>query len=202
MKHKSTTPVSNLQLLPAGMSPADNNIEFVGQKPTKTVVWFQFGNAHTWSELPKKYYKACEELFLTDIEAVRILPNHYKDLAHNVNRLTELYIYHMYGGCDQSPDMIDGVLQPCENFRETKDCLSLEFDNKYIDINGIHLSQRDLKILDMAMENMPDKLIAHHLGITLSTFDFHKKNLFKKLGIDSKVSFVIHGLKNHILCES
>ena len=107
----------------------------------------------------------------------------------------------MYGDLDNKADVINGQLQPCENFRETKDCLSLQFDLKYIDIEGVHLSQRDLKILDMCMDNMPDKLIADHLGISHSTFDFHNKYLFRKFDCDSKVSIVVKGIKNHILCE-
>lgn len=202
MQNKSTTKPNNLQALPAGMSPNDANIEFVGQRDTKKVIWFQYGKAHTWAELTPENYDACEELFLTDIEAVKTLPNYYKDAADNVNRLTELYIYHMYGGCDQTPDMVNGALQPCENFRDHKDCLSLDFNNKFIDIEGIHLSQRDLKIIDMSLDNIPDKVIADALGISHSTFDFHKKNLFTKLGCDSKVSLVVKGIKNHILCES
>lgn len=202
MQNKSTINHNNLQELPAGMQPNDANIEFVGQRDTKEIIWFQYGKAHTWAELPKNLYDNCEELFLTDIEAVKTLPNYYKESADDVNRLTELYIYHMYGGCDQNPDMVEGILQPCENFRDNKDCLSLEFDKKFIDIEGIHLSQRDLKIIDMCVDNIADKVIADALGISQSTFDFHKKNLFNKLGCDSKVSLVVKSIKNHILCES
>jgi DNA-binding CsgD family transcriptional regulator len=200
MKNKTTNNNSTIQTLPAGMSPDDSDIEFVGLPKTHSVLWFQFGKPHNWAQLPTNLYKSCEELYLTDTEAVKTLPKYFK--TNNINRLVEIYIYYMYGGCDNTPDVIKGVLQPCENFRETKDCLSLQFSNKHIDIEGIHLSQRDLKILDMSMDNLPDKLIADRLGISHSTFDFHKKNLFKKLGCDSKVSLVIKGLKNHILCEN
>ncbi|WP_422105542.1 helix-turn-helix transcriptional regulator [Winogradskyella sp.] len=202
MRSKVTNKPTEKQLLPAGISPSDPNIEFVGQANTKTVLWFQYGNPHRWETLPKNIYQALEELFLTDDTAVKVLTNHYSEIANDINRLTEIYTYYMYGDLDHNADVIDGVLQPCENFRETKDCLSLQFDFKYIDIEGVHLSQRDLKILDMCMDNMPDKLIADHLGISQSTFDFHKKNLFKKFGCDSKVSIVVKGIKNHILCEN
>ena len=202
MNDKSTIHNNHLQHLPAGISPTDPNIEFVGQPKTKTVLWFRYGNAHAFSTLPNAIYQVLEELFLTDLKAVTLLSAKYFNAADDIKRLTELYTYYMYGQLDSTPDVIDGYLQPCENFRESKDCLSLAFDNKYIDINGIHLAQRDLKILDMMMDNLPDKVIAYNLGISQSTFDFHKKKLYRKIGVDSKVDFVVHGLKAQILCEA
>lgn len=199
MQHKTTTISENL---PAGVKPSDHNIEFMAVTGSKTVLWMQNGNTHQWQNLHPDIYNALEALFLTDTEAVKFLTNNYKDEADNINRLVELYTYYMYGQLDNSPDVVNGVLQPCENFRESANCPSLQFDNKFIDIEGVHLSQRDLKILDDIIEGLPDKVIALNLGITIGTFDFHKKNLFKKLNVDSKVGLAVKSLKHHILCES
>jgi DNA-binding CsgD family transcriptional regulator len=198
-KVKQSTETS--QDLPAGVLPTDQNIEFVGVSGSKTVLWMQHGHTKTWKALPKPIYKKLKALFFTDHEAVKFLSNNYKAEAHNLNRLVELYTYYMYGDLDHTPDVIDGTLQPSENFRESKNCPSLQFSNKFININGAHLSQRDLKILDDIIEGLPDKAIAHKLGICIGTFDFHKKNLFKKLGVDNKVSLAVISLKHHITCE-
>lgn len=199
MKHKTTTISENL---PAGVLPNDHNIEFMAVTGSKTVLWMQNGNTHQWQHLHPSIYDALEALFLTDTEAVKFLTSNYKEDADNINRLVELYTYYMYGQLDNSPDVINGVLQPCENFRESADCPSLQFDNKFIDIEGVHLSQRDLKILDDIIEGLPDKAIAINLGVSIGTYDFHKKNLFKKLNVDSKVGLAVKSLKNHIVCES
>lgn len=200
MQNKSTLNNSNQQQLPAGISPCDNNIEFVGVPDTKTVLWLNHGNSRQWKHLPKDIYNSLEELFLTDDEAVKFLTTNFSDDAHNINRLVEIYTYYMYGQLDNSPDVIDGALQPSENFRDHKNCPSLLFSNKVIDIDGIHLSQRDLQILDDIIEGLPDKLIAMRLSISIGTFDFHKKNLFTKLGVDSKVGLAVKTLKNNLVC--
>ena len=200
MKHKSTLQPLNQQGLPAGISPSDHNIEFVGVPATKTVLWFKNGNSHQWQHLPIEIYNALEELYLTDLQAKAYLNSMYKAYSDNTNRLVEIYTYYMYGQLDNNPDVLNGQLQAPENFREQKDCPSLQFDNKYIDIDGIHLSQRDLQILDDVVEGLPDKMIAYRLGISQGTFDFHKKNLFTKLGVDSKVGLAVKSLKNNIIC--
>ena len=202
MNHKSKVNAQDHQHLPAGVSPSDHNIEFVGVAETKTVLWFQNGNSHQWKYLSPSIYDALEELFLTDHEALKFLTGNYPAEAHNTNRMVELYTYYMYGQLDKTPDVIDGVLQNCENLRESKNCPSLKFSNKYIDIDGVHLSARDLQILDDIIEGLPDKMIASRLGIAIGTFDFHKKNLFTKLKVDSKVGLAVKTLKYNVPCAS
>lgn len=202
MNHKSTVKEKDQQHLPSGISPADENIEFVGVAFNKTVLWFQYGNSHQWKHLSSSIYKSLEELFLTDHEAVKFLTSNYSDVAHDMPRLVEIYTYYMYGQLDNDPDVIDGVLQKCENFREKKNCPSLQFSNKFIDIDGVHLSQRDLQILDDIIEGLPDKLIASRLGISHGTFDFHKKNLFNRLNVNSKVGLAVKTLKHQVACAS
>lgn len=202
MHNKSILNPTNTQDLPAGISPSDHNIEFVGVKHNKSVLWFQNGSSNRWEHLPEPIYDACEELFLTDQTAVAFLTKEYNEVADDLNRLVELYIYYLYHDLDSKPDVVNGVLQTCENFREAKDCPSLNFTNKYIDIDGLVLTKRDLQILDDIIEGLPDKMIAHRLGIKIGTFDFHKKNLFKKFNVDSKVSLAVKTLKHNIACAS
>jgi DNA-binding CsgD family transcriptional regulator len=198
MNDKNTSSPVNNQQLPAGLMANDHNIEFVGNTQDKTVIWMQRGNSHPFKNLPSNIYKSLEELFLTDHQAVKFLCSNYGTIAHDLKRLTELYTYYMYGQLDSTPDVIQGQLQSPENFREQNNCPSLQFSNKYIDINGVHLSPRDIIIIDDMIEGSPDKLIAHNLGIAHSTFDFHKRNLFKKLNIQSKTQLIIQCFKNKV----
>lgn len=198
--HSKSTTQNHFTQLPAGVAANDHNIEFVGCKDTKTVIWLQRGHSNTFENLPEHLYSALEELFLTDHEAVKILPNWFPEAADSLPRLVEIYTYYMYGDLDTKADVIDGKLQHCENFRDGKNCISLQFKFKDIDVNGLALHQRDIIALDAFAEGIPDKTIAHMLNITLPTFDFHKRNLFKKLGVNSKPEAVAKAYQHHIIC--
>ena len=200
MKNKFTKNLPTSQSLPSGVALNDHNIEFVGVKPTKSVIWLQCGNSHSFDNLPTTIYIALRDLLSTDIAAVKYLSDNYPEHLDNLPRLVELYTYYMYGDLDYTPDVIDGVLQPCENFRDTSDCPSLNFTNKYIDIDGVHLSKRDLVIIDDCIAGLPDKMIAHKLNIAHSTFDFHKRNLLKKIGADSKTDLIVKSFNNKVVC--
>ena len=114
--------------------------------------------------------------------------------------MVHLYTYYMYGDLDNTPDVINGVPQPSENFRDTKDCISLDFKNKNIDFEGQLLTKRDIFIIDKISEGIVDKAIADELNISMSTLDFHKKQLFSKLKASSKPQAVSQAFKTHILC--
>lgn len=198
MQSKTTT-ISETRQLPAGISLDDNNIEFVGNISTKTVIFLQKGNTHRFCELDKKVYNDLKNLYLSDDVAIKVIPSAF-NVLHDLKRQVEIYTYYMYGQLDNTPDVINGVLQPCENFRETMDCISIQFSNKYIDIEGVVLTARDLKIIDSFSLNNPDKAIAEDLGIAHSTFDFHKRNLFKKLHITTKTEAIVKAFKSKVIC--
>ena len=200
MNNKSNTLNPVKQLLPAGVAPNDHNIEFIGNISNKTVIWTRCGNSHEFKNLPQEIYNALEELFFTDQTAIGLLTKFYPESADNVSRLVEIYTYYMYGQCDSTPDVINGELQPCENLRDHADCISRGFDNKFFDINGVHLTPRDLKIIDLAVAGEPDKAIAGELGIHIRTFDFHKRRLFDKIAAQSKIDLVRESLLNQVSC--
>ncbi|TXE18589.1 helix-turn-helix transcriptional regulator [Psychroserpens burtonensis] len=201
MKHKNTTNALHQQQFPAGLAANDHNIEFVGNTQDKTIIWIRCGHSNPFKTLPNNIYQALEELLLTDHEAIKFLTTNYESIAHDMFRIVELYTYYMYGQLDNKPDVVNGLLQAPENFRESENCPSLKFENTFIDINGVHLSTRDLNIIDNMIKGFPDKLIAYNLGIAQSTFDFHKRNLFKRLHINSKLELVVESFKNKVaLC--
>lgn len=199
MNSKFTTTDSITQQLPAGVALNDHNIEFVATKQ-KTVIWLKEGQAHPFGELPKSHLNALLELYLSDEEATKILPRWYPNDARNMLRMVELYTYYMYGQLDSSPDIKNGKLQTCENFRETTDCISLRFKHKYINIGGVHLSPRDLQIIDDIYQDLPDKMIADRLGIAQSTLDFHKRNLFNLIGASTKTDALKISFKHQVVC--
>lgn len=189
---KSTTITGPAKV--AGLHPSDSNIEFIGVTKTLQVLWMRNGNTLPWQFLPKDVYRKCQQLYLSDASALEHLGN----LNLSLDRQIELYIYHLYGDVDTTADFINGKLQPSENFRHVANCPSLNYDNKWITIDGIPLTARDLKIIDLIKKDTPDKAIAAELEISQSTFDFHKRNLMQKVGVKSKTNLLIKALNQHV----
>jgi len=184
-----------LQPLPAGVSPNDSNIEFVGDKDHKTVWWIQYGKTHPFTDLPSKYYNKLKEAYKADKPAVANL----SALNVGIRREVELYTYYIYGDLDTTPDIKDGELQPSENFRDTLDCLSLQWESKNIDFEGKIITTRQLRILDLIVQDLPDKAIADKMGIAQSTLDHHKKALFKALRSSNKTTAMLTAVKAKIV---
>lgn len=200
MNSKSTNYKPSSQALAAGLALNDNNIEFIGNKQTKKVIWFRNGAARSFKHLPGEIYTKLKEAYFSDTEAVRALQLFYPNLIDETAQV-ELYTYYVYGDLDSNPDVIQGELQPSENFRENEDCISLAFNSKNIDFNGIPLKDRQIKMIDAWSKGLPDKIIASDiLNIAMTTYDFHKSKLFKILGVDSKPLAVSVAYKHHILC--
>lgn len=199
MQSKITT--LNLdEQFPAGVALNDHNIEFVANKQTMSCIWLQNGHAKVFSILPKEIYNKLKKQYLSDVPAQKYINTHYKSSLHDIKRQIEIYTCYLFGDLDNQPDVIDGELQPSENFRNSIDCPSLNFTYKNITIDGVELTRRDISILDAFSLGMPDKQIADALKIAQSTFDFHKRNLFKRIGVTHKTDAIVKAFKNNVLC--
>jgi len=189
---KITTKQTTSQV--AGLLPGDSNIEFFGVKETKQVLWMQNGHVLPWQYLPKWAYRICQTKYLSDNAAMAQL----SALNENEERNVELYIYHMYGDLDTTADILNGKLTPSENFRHSQNDPSLNWDHKWLTIEDTILTPRDIKIIDLILNNDLDKVIASELGISQSTFDFHKKNLCEKINVPNKYGLIIKALNNNL----
>lgn len=54
------------------------------------------------------------------------------------------------------------------------------------------LSQREREVLDELLQGHYNKNIADHLGITQRTVEFHRANIFEKMGVSSAVELAHH----------
>lgn len=178
----------------SGTLPNDSGIEFIGIPSTKEVIWFQYGNQHSFKTLPIQYIKQLTAMYVKDTKAVLDL----SELQVPFLRQLELFTYYIYGDADFSPDIVDGKLQAAENYRHTTNCISLQWASKKLTINSIPLNKREIIICDCLLANYTDKLTAHTLGITLSTLDFHKRNLYKKAKVDNKAAFILKIINERI----
>lgn len=189
MKDKSTTSAASPQHLIANLLKNEKNIEFLGIHETKAVLWMHKDHTYEFEKLPIGIFKILANAYTCDEGAKRIL----KVFAENgklisFRRQVELYTYFMYGGLDDTADIIDGVLQPCENFRHSADCISLGFDKKVIRLNGNALKPRELMMIDLMADDLDpkDEVIAQKMGLAHSTYNQHKRSLFEKSGVHSK----------------
>jgi len=90
------------------------------------------------------------------------------------------------GGAPMSPTISRRVL---EMFQRSHGKSSDDFD----------LSSRELEILHHLVEGNSYKLIAGKLSISSHTVNFHLKNIYKKLHVNSKTGAVAVALRNKIL---
>jgi len=179
--HKST---ENLNV--AGINPGDSNVEFVGVRNTKSVLWLQNGNSHYFSDLPIQYFLLLKAAYQKDHKAVRFLSK----VTDCEKRKVELFTYYMYGDLDTTPDIKNGSLTGSENFRDLDNCPSLLWNSKNINIGNYILSPRQLIIIDLIAKDLPDKAIAHSLNVAINTLDYHKAKLFKVLKVTNKVALL------------
>lgn len=200
MNLKTTTNQYNTQQLPAGFALNDNNIEFVGNRENSSVIWLQNGTAHAFENLPSKIFKLLKDDLYECEDAVKEIKRFFKqkNIPVTLSNMVELYTYLMYGDLDNTPDVINGVLQPSENFRASANCISLAFKKKTIQINGYILNKRQLTILDGIVAGLPDKAIAHNLGITQPTLDFHKNKLFKGINVSCKIDAAVTAIRTNV----
>ena len=194
----NTNKITNFSPYPqiAGVMPNDSNIEFIGVRKTKQVLWMQNGNNHYFSDLPLQYYKLLKNAYLKDHKAIEFLSQVTPELRKQV----ELYTYYMYGDVDSTPDIFNGELAPSENFRDSQDCPSLLWNSKNINIGPHILSPRQLLIVDcILLKNLPDKAIASVMGISHKTLDFHKSKLFTLIGVKNKMALQKLALKHKVI---
>lgn len=195
MYSKSTSNVFMTKRLPASLVPGDHSIEFFGILKNRTVRYTCNGNNHPFIHLPKAYKFQLMQVMINDAG--------FNAWAAPFNfspeRKLEVFTYFNYGSFDGSPDILNGKLQPCENFRESADCPSLQFDSKEFTMGGAVLNLRDLTIIDMVVRNEPDKVIADALGIARVTLDQYKAKLFRKTGTCTKVDLAVMAFKDQLV---
>jgi DNA-binding NarL/FixJ family response regulator len=60
-------------------------------------------------------------------------------------------------------------------------------------------SEQEKRIIECCQKGLSAKLIAEHLGINIRTVDWHKSNIFRKLGINSTIELIRFSVANGII---
>ena len=206
MHYKSTLFLENTQSLLLGLAIAPNSMEFFGDRASKEVFYIQAGRLHAFNELPPKVFLQLLNAYNQDKKARYLLSN----LTHSdgtplnlsVTRKIELYTYYCYGGLDNMPDVVDGVLQQPENYRHEQDCISRAFDSKTFTLAGRPLKNREIDMIDLFAQDYKDEVVAQELGITRSTLGAHKKSLFKKGNVMTKTGLMLAAVQENLLTQN
>ena len=199
MNSKSTTSQQHTQHLIAGLLPNDGNLEFftVGNLQTK---YIQNGKSRSWNELPIPLYAVCMNHYNKN-ERARTVLGAVKENGKLISRDRQLEIYMSlgWGSADGKPDMINGVLQEMENYRHSRNCISLRF--KQLRIDGKPLKPREIFMLDeMASEIDPiDQTIAMAMKISRSTFNQHSRELKDKVGVNTKHALLMKAQREGVV---
>jgi DNA-binding CsgD family transcriptional regulator len=192
--YKSTNYLQLDQIV-AGVMPNDSNIEFIGVKKTKQVLWLQNGSNHYFCDLPTPYLQLIKDEYLKWPKAVAFL----NTITNSFPRQLELFTYYMFGSLDTTPDIANGKLSLSENFRDSKNCPSLLWNCKKISIDGYALSHRELVITDMFFDDVPDKTIARLLHISESYLNDIKNKMYRNTGVQTKVAYMRKAVQQQVV---
>jgi len=197
MKDKSTTSLQHSQHLIAGLLKQDCGIEFFGIPETMEVQYIQNGKVHSFKKLSPEDFSRLVNAYKSNAEAVKHLSCRVENGDFvSLIRQVELYTYFMYGGLDGNPDLVNDKLQESENYRHSRDCISLKF--KKIKLNGSPLKPREVQMIDLFIDDDKDDVIAEKMGIAVSTYNQHKKELFTKTGLHTKTAVSVAAVRQRI----
>jgi DNA-binding NarL/FixJ family response regulator len=75
-------------------------------------------------------------------------------------------------------------------------------DDSAVQVNGAHLTKRELAILKLLMLGLLNKEIASSLQIKCRTVEYHLQNLYNKLGVHTRTEAVIWVMAHGITTET
>jgi DNA-binding NarL/FixJ family response regulator len=67
---------------------------------------------------------------------------------------------------------------------------------------GIHLTPRELEVLALLCEGLPNKVICRRLDISSGTVKVHIGNILRELGVASRLQAVIAAYRHGLLARS
>lgn len=193
---------TNQAITVAGLNPSlPENIEFIPAGEGMCVTCLQGGRSYPFKEIAQPIFTDILNKYTNDKGAQRFIKSLRKEngMPYSKVEQVEIYVFFMWGGVDGMPDVIAGVLQPSENFITGEDCPSLHFDNKHIEVDGNTINDRDIKIILMAKNDIPNKAIADELHISVRTLEYHLTRLYRKVGAFTRTGLVAAAYHNQII---
>ena len=113
----------------------------------------------------------------------------------------EGFISKLKGSPDTLVEAIRSIMQGLEYFgRDISDIIRHIYltKKKTAEVTS-EFSEQERWVIECCHEGLPAKLIADRLGISARTVDWHKSNIFRKLGITNSLEMVRFAVKNGII---
>ena len=152
---------------------------------------------------------------MNGIEVARLLKTDYPDLkilavssensASTVEEMLQIGIEGFVSKSNCKPDIlveaIYSVMNGFEYFgKDISDIISrIYIAKKKTTQVGEEFSEQEKRVIELCLEGLPAKMIADRLGISTRTVDWHKSNMFSKLGINSTLELVRFAIKNKLI---
>jgi len=111
------------------------------------------------------------------------------------------FISKLHGNAHMLAEAVRSVMQGFDYFGvDISDiiCRIYVAKKKTIQVTS-EFTEQEKRIIELCHEGLSAKLIADRLGITTRTVDWHKSNIFSKLGINSTLEMVQYALKKGII---
>ncbi|MFK5856566.1 MAG: helix-turn-helix transcriptional regulator [Bacteroidota bacterium] len=105
-----------------------------------------------------------------------------------------------FGGFDDKPDITD-----TEETNEYYDCGkrgSCPVEGKlckHVDAENGYLTPREIHVIKLIAEDLPDKQIADRLNISINTVNTHRRRIAAKIGCDTKVGICRFAIEKRIV---
>ncbi len=187
--------MNDIHHIPAGALPQDSRIEFFADKKNRTVFFLQNGKTYPFSSLSRKHKNALLKEVVTDPEAMADL----RGKGLSLTQALEEYAFCMYGAIDNQGDINDDKVGAPENYRCSNACRCLRWRTKSITYLGEVITPRELQVIESLQSDHTNEAIAASLGMTRSTLNTHKKNLFNKLNCLSTPALVRKAIQEKII---
>jgi DNA-binding NarL/FixJ family response regulator len=104
-------------------------------------------------------------------------------------------------GADNIAEAVRSVAEGYEYFgKDISDIIRRIYvaKKKTVEITS-EFTEQEKRIIELCHEGLPAKLIADRLDITARTVEWHKSNIFRKLGINSTLEMVKYAVKTGII---
>ena len=181
--------------IPAGIM--DMDIEFFSMNGE--VYFIQDGSTHDFKDLSIEaahYLRIDLEEHPKALEAIEQL-----GITDPINQLKQ-YVMCRFGDFDNRADLTpEGV-----TIKEYVNCAS-RGSCKYEGIlcqhifptdNG-HLTPREIEVIKLIIQDLPDKIIADRLDISINTMAVHRRNIENKIGCHTKVGITAFAYENNLI---
>jgi DNA-binding NarL/FixJ family response regulator len=136
---------------------------------------------------------------------IKILAISAENTANTVQEMLNIgiegFISKYNGTTDTLIEAIRSIMQGFEYFgRDISDIISrIYIAKKRTTEISSEFTEQEKRVLEYCLKGLAAKQIADYLNITTRTVEWHKSNIFRKLGINSTVEMVQFAVKNGII---